>query len=98
MERMRQNKVFDFKHPLIKYTNHSIILLWNIVSWNKHMEHLLGDPIYLEASTIFCFTETKQIHSDKGIKNFHPDWQDQHSSAQHGVCISFNTNKLELIE
>ena len=32
--------------------------LFNVRSWNDHLEHFLSDKIYLTCSSLFYFTET----------------------------------------
>ena len=99
MERMKTaNRVFEFKHPLIQYENKSTLILFNIVSYNKHIHHLLADPVYLKFSSICCFTETKMVNPENIINLIHTDWNGLYSQRDHGLSISFNTKKITLVE
>ena len=57
MVRMRNESLFSWQHPIIELNGISMCL-FNIRSWNVHLEHFLSDKIYLTYSSLFCFTET----------------------------------------
>ena len=65
MDRMRKESIFSWEHPLMEM-NGSKMCLFNIRSWNAHIEHFLSDNIYTSYCSVFCFTET---HVDNGPFN-----------------------------
>jgi len=100
MNRMRKDALFEWKHPLEEMVG-SNICLFNIRSWNAHIEHFLCDKVYLDYCDIFCFTETHLSATDSrifGISQYAPGWCDIHKNTDHGLAICFNSNKVKLIE
>ena len=57
MVRLRNESLFSWQHPIIELNGISMCL-FNIRSWNFHVEHFLSDKIYSTYSSLFCFTET----------------------------------------
>ena len=57
MNRLRQDCVFKWNHPLTEINGRKLCLL-NIVSWDRHIQHFLSDKVYASNANIFCFTET----------------------------------------
>ena len=57
MERLRNNNVLDYPHPLKKMKTATISYL-NIVKWTLHISHFLSDNAHSIYSSILCFTET----------------------------------------
>jgi len=100
MNRMRKDALFEWIHPLIEMTG-SNICLFNIRSWNAHIEHFLSDKIYLDYCDIFCFTETHLNAVDSrrfGINQYAQGWCDVHKNTDHGLSICYNSNKVKVIE
>ena len=52
---MMKESLFSWQHPLTELSGISMSL-FNIRSWNGHLEHFLSDKIYLTYSSLFCFT------------------------------------------
>ena len=55
--RMRNESLFSWQHPIIELNGISMCL-FNIRSWNVHLEQFLSDKIYSTYSSLFCFTKT----------------------------------------
>ena len=99
MERMRRECVLSCAHPLQKLGKPSIIL-YNIVSWNKHIKHFLSDESFALHSNVFCFTETNV--SSTGFQKIHnydlPTWDDIHEPIGHGLALCYNEEKVKVIQ
>ena len=54
---MRKESLFSWQHPLIQLNGISMCL-FNIRSWNDHLEHFLSGKICATYSSLFCFIET----------------------------------------
>ena len=67
MERMRNECLLSFVHPL-KEMNGENICLFNIRSWNAHIDHFLSDEVYANNSILFCFTETHTARNNGPVK------------------------------
>ena len=73
--------------------------LFNIRSWNSHLEHFLSEKIYSTYSSLFCFTETNINDSPaKHINDILDDWKDIHKNTQHGLALCYNVSKVNIIE
>ena len=95
---MRNESLFSWQHLLIELNGVSICL-FNIRSWNVHIEHFLCDKIYSTYSSLFCFTETNTSNSPaKRIDEILDDWKDIHKNTQHGLALCYNMNKVNIIE
>ena len=81
MVRMRNESLFSWQHPLIELNGISMCL-FNIRSWNVHLEHFLSDKIYSTYSSLFCFTETNINNSP--AKH---DWKDIHKNTHYGLAL-----------
>ena len=57
MVQMRNESLFSWQHPIIELNGISMCL-FNIRSWNVHLEQFLSDKIYSTYSSLFCFTKT----------------------------------------
>ncbi|XP_066914113.1 ATP-dependent DNA helicase pif1-like [Clytia hemisphaerica] len=57
MEEMRTNHVLSIMHPL-KEMNSQNLCLFNIRSWNLHINHFLSDSLHTSRCCLLCFTET----------------------------------------
>ena len=99
MKRMREEKVFNFNHP-ISLIDSPILLLLNIRSWIKHIAHHFNDQFYLDRCSIMCFTETnvRQISEIARVKSFHTKWKDYHKVTDHGLAICYNKEYMILIQ
>ena len=99
MKRMREEKIFHFKHP-ISFIQSPILLLLNMRSWITHIAHHFADQFYLDTCSILCFTETnvKRINEISRISSFHTDWKDHHQVTEHGLAICYNKNNMILIQ
>ena len=98
MQRMRKDSVLECVHPLMKLGDGSRMCLSNIVSWRKHIQHFLSDKTLSLHSSVFCFTETHNDGQFQRIKDFLPDWDDEHHTEGHGLAICFNTSKVTLLK
>ena len=77
MVRMRNESLFSWQHPIIELNGISMCL-FNIRSWNFHLEHFLSDKIYSTYSSLFCFTETNI--NDGPVKHWwNSGWLERHS-------------------
>ena len=75
------------------------MFLFNIRSWNSHLEHFLSEKIYSPYSSLFCFTETNINDSPaKHINDILDDWKDIHKNTQHGLALCYNVSKVDIIE
>ena len=98
MVRMKKESLFSWKHLLIEL-NGICMCLFNIRSWNGHLEHFLSDKIYSTSSSLFCFTETNiNNSSSKHINEIMDDWKDTHKNTQHGLALCYNISKVNIIE
>ena len=98
MVRMRNESLFSWQHPLIEL-NGTSMCLFNIRSWNVHLEHFLSDKIYSTYSSLFCFTETSINDSPtKHIDEILDNWKDIHKNTQHGLALCYNVSKVNIIE
>ena len=98
MERLRNESVLDYPHPLKKMTSTTISYV-NIVKWTTHIEHFLSDTAHFQFSSLFCFTETNITNEQfDGIKSYLPEWDDIHDSLGHGLAICYNTTKVEVLK
>ena len=98
MVRMRNESLFSWQHPLIELNDISMCL-FNIRSWNVHLEHFLSDKIYSPYSRLFCFTETNINDSPaKHIEEVLDDWKDIHKNTQHDLALCSNVGKVNMIE
>ena len=78
MVQMRNESLFSWQHYLIELGGISTCL-FNIRSWNGHLEHFLSDKIYSTYSSLFCFTEIIINDSPaKHIDEILDDWKDIH--------------------
>ena len=73
------------------------IFLFNISSWNGHLEHFPSDKMYITYSRLFLFTETSindspTKHTDEILN----DWKDIHKNTQHGLAPCCNVSKVNI--
>ena len=98
MDRMREESVFSWEHPLMKMSC-SKFCLFNIRSWNAHIEHFLSDKVYTNYCSLFCFTETHvNIGRLKHIDELQEGWKDIHNDSQHGLAICYKVSDIKVIE
>ena len=98
MVRMRNESLFSWQHPIIELNGISMCL-FNIRSWNFHLEHFLSDKIYSTYSSLFCFTETNINDSPaKHIDEILDDWKGIHKDTHHGLALCYNVNMVNIIE
>ena len=90
MVRMRNELLFSWKHPLIELKGVSMCL-FNMRSWNVHLEDFLSDKIYSTYSSLICFTETN-------MNEILEDWKDINKNTQHGLALCYNVSKVNIIE
>ena len=75
------------------------LCLFNIRSWNVHLEYFLSGKIYSTYSSLFCFTETNTNDSPaKHIDEILDDWKDIHKNVQHGLALCCKVSKVNIIE
>ena len=95
---MRNESLFLWQHTLIEL-NGSSMCLFNIRSWNSHLEHFLSEKTYSLYCSLFCFTETNINDSPaKHINDILDDWKDIHKNTQHGLALCYNVSKVNIIE
>ena len=95
---MRNESLFSWQHPLIELNGISMCL-FNIRSWNVHLEHFLSDKIYSTYFSLFCFTETNINDSPaKHVDEILDDRKDIHKNTQHGLALCYNLSKVNIIE
>ena len=97
MELMRKESVLQCTHPLKKLGKPNICL-YNLVSWNKHLQHFLSDEAFSLFSSVFCFTETHVGSEFKRIKEYLPTWKDIHEPSGHGLSICYNEERVQVIQ
>ena len=98
MVRMRNESLFSWQHPLIELNGISMCL-FNIRSWNVHLEHFLSDKIYSTYSSLFCFTETNiNDNPEKHIDEILDYWKDIHNNTHHVLALCYNVSKVNIIE
>jgi exonuclease III len=99
MERLRNECILSWKHPLLSIGNGNICLL-NIVSWNLHMPHIVSDKCYMSNSDIFCFTETHTTNTPvKKIEDYASGWKSiHHPYSVHGLAICYRSDKVVVIK
>ena len=99
MERMREESVFSWKHPLMEMSG-TKMCLFNIRSWNAHIEHFLTDKSYSKFCNLLCFTETHINNSAclNHIDKYIDGWSDIHKRTEHGLAFCYNTNKIKVIQ
>ena len=98
MVQMRNEAIFSWQHSLIELNSISMCL-FNIRSWNVHLEHFLSDKIYSIYSSLFCSTETNINDSPaKHIDEIQDDQKDIHKNAQHGLVLCYKVSKVNIIE
>ena len=90
MVRMRNESLFSWQHPLIELNGISMCL-FNIRSWNVHLEHFLSDMICSTYSSLICFTETN-------MNEILEDWTEINKNTQHGLALYYNVSKVNIIE
>ena len=97
MRRMRNECVLSWNHPLTQLSGGKICL-FNIVSWNLHIEHFLTDEVYSTYSSVFCFTETR-VNSGhyKDIEDYQQGWENIHKPTEHGLAICYDTSKVKIV-
>ena len=98
MKRMRQESVFEWQHPLQTLKGNKVCL-FNIRSWNAHINHFLSDSTYTELADILCFTET-HVNGDctNEISTYQDGWLDFHKPTEHGLAICYNTKTVKIIK
>ena len=73
--------------------------LFNIRSWNGHLEYFLSEKIYSNFSSLFCFTETNLDDSpSKHIDGILDDWKDIHKNTRRGLALFYNVSKINITE
>ena len=95
--RMRNESLFSWQHAIIELNGISMCL-FNIRSWNVHLEHFLSDKFYSTYSSLFCITEANIDDSPaKHINEILDDWKDIHKNTHHGLVLCCNVNKVNII-
>ncbi|XP_066913784.1 uncharacterized protein [Clytia hemisphaerica] len=97
MEEMRSNKALLLTHPLERMHGPNLCL-FNIRSWNMHIEHFLSQEIYTSRCCLLCFTETgrniaKRVEDNPNLSI----WKTVHQQTEHGLAITYNTEHVRLI-
>ena len=98
MEEMRKNKVLSLVHPL-EEMNSENLSLYNIRSWNLHINHFLSNGLHTSRCCLLCFTETGNnargnIEDDEKLQH----WKTIHQRTTHGLAISYDTKKVSVIK
>jgi len=99
MLRMRNESLLLCEHPINKL-NGKKICLFNIRSWNLHIEHFLSDKYFATNSSVFCFTETntRNSRSIKELSDYCDGWTPIHNQTEHGLAICYNTSEVTNVE
>ena len=92
---MKNQSLFSWQHLLIELNGISMCL-FNIRSWNVHLEHFLSDKIYSTYSSLFCFTETN-INGSLAKREILDDWKDIHKNTEHGLAVFEIPGVLEVL-
>ena len=99
MDRMRQESIFSWQHPLIEMSG-TKMCLFNIRSWNAHIGHFLTDKVFTEYSSLICLTET-HCRDEQGpfnnIEHYAEGWTAIHKVTEHGLAICYNASKVTII-
>ena len=98
MFRMRNELLFSWQH-LLTELNGIFMCLFNVRSWNVHLEHFLSDKIYSTYSSLFCFTETNI--NDSPAKHIDETWMIEKTSIRiHSMAWLYmiKVNITEVIE
>ena len=97
MIQMRKESLLSWQHLLAELNDISMCL-FNIRSWNGHLEHFLSNKICSSYSSLFCFTETNINDSpSKHIDEILDGWKDIHKNTQHGLAPCYNVSKVNII-
>ena len=98
MDRMRKESVFSWQHPLMEKSG-SKMCLFNIRSWNAHIEGFLTDKVYTKFCNVVCFTET-HVNGEplNHIKKYEEEWNDIHKRTNHGLAVCYDTSKVTIIQ
>ena len=71
--------------------------LFNIRSWNAHIEHFLTDKVYTTCS-LLCFTETRINNGQcTTIEQYVKGWKDIHKPTNNGLAICYDASKVNII-
>ena len=99
MQRLRNDCILSWKHPLLGMINVDNICLLNIVSWNLHMPHIVSDKCYMNHVNVFCFTETHTSNASiKNIEDYASGWKSiHHPHSEHGLAICYRNDKVDVI-
>ena len=99
MQRMRKECKLSCIHPLTEMNGNNMCL-FNIRSWNAHIEHFLSDKVYASNSCVFCFTETHVNNSDpdNNIEQYQQGWTGIHKATDHGLAICYDSSKVSIIQ
>ena len=97
MNRMRTECVLSCNHPLTEMPGNKMCL-FNIRSWNLHIQHFMSDVFFPTHSCLFCFTETNINGPYTDIAHYQPNWVNVHKHTQHGLAICYNKNHVDFIE
>ena len=101
MERLRNDRILSWEHPLLSIGNGKSICLLNIISWNLHIPHIVSDKCYMSNTNVFCFTETHTSNNGqmKKIEDYAPAWRSiHHPHSQHGIAICYNSDKVVVVK
>ena len=100
-ERLRKNNKFQWQNP-INDLNGCIMSFLNIVSWNKHFDNFISDPIHIEMCSVFCFVETNILSdpNDNSIRTSDvlENWVGVFKLTNHGLCLCYNKERIQLIK
>ena len=98
VKRMRKDSILSCEHPIKKLKRKSICL-FNIRSWNLHLEHFLSDKFLISNSCVLLFTETKtgNCSSVKDLRDYCENWEAIHHPSQHGLAICYDTCEVQLV-
>ena len=98
MDRMREESLFSSQDPLIEMNGNNMCL-FNIRSWNAHIEQFVSDKVYTSHCSILCFTETN-VHGApvKHIDEIQADWKDIHKDSKHGLALCYKESEVNIIE
>ena len=98
MKEMRTNKVLSIPHPL-EQMNGKNMCLYNIRSWNLHLNHFLSNDLHTSRCCLLCFTETGnnargKIEDCEKLKH----WKTIHQRTVHGLAICYDINQVNMVK
>ena len=97
LDRMRVDAVLSWVHPLEEITGKKMVL-FNIRSWNAHIEQFMSDSVYSTKCSIICFTETRTNNKlYRCIDQYTEGSKDIHKDTEHGLALCFKEEDVKIL-